>query len=125
MDIDVGQIRFFTKVVEKAPRGLRLLLFKDKFTNKEKLIFLVKTASEDVEKLALSKMTWIVEKSTINPRVILVKLLILPDGQKDFYKSETGLIITESKDLKSLEALSKQISIEIYFFNTEKRSLLP
>jgi len=66
MDLDIGQIRFFTKVAEKAPRGLRLLLFKEKITNNEKLVFIIKTASDEVEKLALSKMTWLLNK--VKPR---------------------------------------------------------
>ncbi|MFN8673847.1 MAG: hypothetical protein U0457_17425 [Candidatus Sericytochromatia bacterium] len=119
MDIDIGQLRFFTKVAEKAPRGLRLLLFKPKGTNQEKLVFIVKTASEDLEKLALSKMTWIIEKIPANPRIIAVRFLVLPDGAKDFFKSEAGLIITEDKDIKSLEALANQRGVEIYFFSEE------
>ena len=54
MQIDIGEVRFLTKVAQKSPRGLRLLLFKEKSSGNEKLVFIVKTASEDIDKLALS-----------------------------------------------------------------------
>jgi len=117
MLIDFGLIRFLTKVAEKSPRGLKLVLFKEKNTGNEKMVFIVKTASEDLEKLALSKMTWQVEQNKASPKVIIVRLLILPDGAKDFFRSETGLLITEQKDYKCLQHLYIQKSIEIYFFS--------
>lgn len=119
MQLDIGEVRFLTKVAEKSPRGLRLLLFKEKATGKEKLVFVVKTASEDIEKLALSKMTWQIEQSKVAPRVVIVRLLILPEGSNEFFQSETGLIMNEQKDRRSLEALGTQKSIEIYFFTYE------
>ncbi|GIW21141.1 MAG: hypothetical protein KatS3mg068_0148 [Candidatus Sericytochromatia bacterium] len=117
MLVDFGLIRFLTKVAEKSPRGLKLVLFKEKNTGNEKMVFIVKTSSEDLDKLALSKMTWQVEQSKASVKVIIVRLLILPDGAKDFFRSETGLLITEQKDYKCLQALYNQKSVEIYFFS--------
>lgn len=119
MDIDLGLLRFFTKVAQKAPRGLRLLLFKEKYTNEEKLVFIVKTASDEIDKLALSKMTWQVEQSKTTAGVVVVRLIILPDGSDKFFTSETGLIMNEEKDRKNLHHLASQKSIEIFFFNDE------
>lgn len=119
MDIDLGLLRFFTKVAQKAPRGLRLLLFKEKFTNEEKLVFIVKTASDEIDKLALSKMTWQVEQSKTNVGVVIVRLIILPEGSDKFFTSESGLIMTDEKDRKNLACLANQKSIEIFFFNDE------
>jgi hypothetical protein len=119
MQLDIGEVRFLTKVAQKSPRGLRLLLFKEKSTGKEKLVFIVKTASEDIDKLALSKMTWQVEQSKHAPRIVIVRLLILPEGSNEFFQSETGLLMNEEKDRNSLGALARQKSIEIFFFNYE------
>ncbi len=119
MQLDVGEVRFLTKVATKSPRGLRLLLFKEKVSGKEKLVFVVKTASQDVDKLALSKMTWQVEQSKAAPRVVIVRLLILPEGSNEFFQSETGLIMNDDKDRKILDTLGNQKSIEIFFFNYE------
>ena len=117
--METGEIRFFTKVAQKSPRGLKLLLFKEKSTNKEKLIFIVKTASSEVDKLALSKMTWQVDQSKAAARVVIVRMLILPEGSKEFFRSETGLLMNDEKDRRSLEALVHQKSVEIHFFNDE------
>ncbi|MFN8576857.1 MAG: hypothetical protein U0354_08355 [Candidatus Sericytochromatia bacterium] len=119
MTLEVGEVRFLTRVAEKSPRGLRLLLFKEKSTGNEKLVFIVKTASTDVDKLALSKMTWQVEQSKSAHRVVIVRLIILPEGAEEYFQSETGLIMNEEKDRKSLQALVNQKSVEIYFFTYE------
>jgi len=39
MLVDFGLVRFLTKVAEKSPRGLRLVLFKEKNTGNEKMVF--------------------------------------------------------------------------------------
>lgn len=117
--MQVGEIRFLTKVAMNSPRGLRLMLFKEKNTGNEKLVFIVKTASEDVDKLALSKMTWQVEQSKSAIRVVIVRLIILPDGANQYFQSETGLLMNDEKDRKTLQALVNQKSVEIYFFNYE------
>jgi hypothetical protein len=119
MQLDIGEVRFLTKVAQKSPRGLRLLLFKEKSSGKEKLVFIVKTASEDIDKLALSKMTWQVEQSKNAARVVVVRLLILPEGSNEFFQSEAGLLMNEEKDRNSLGALARQKSVEIFFFTYE------
>jgi len=118
-NVIIGEVRFFTKVIQNSPSGLRLLLFKEKATGNEKLVFLVKTASELIDKLPLSKMTWQLEQSKAALRVVIVRLLILPDDSDNFFKTETGLIMNDAKDRRSLESLETQNSVEIYFFNME------
>lgn len=117
--MEIGEIRFLTKVAEKSPLGLRLMLFKEKSSGSEKLAFIVKTASSEVDKLALSKMTWQVEQSKSAQRVVIVRMIILPEGAKEFFKSEAGLIMNDDKDRRSLESLVNQKSVEIHFFNAE------
>lgn len=117
--MQVGEIRFLTKVASNSPRGLRLMLFKEKVTGNEKLVFIVKTASEDVDRLALSRMTWQVEQSKTANRVVIVRLIILPEGANQYFQSETGLLMNEEKDRKTLQSLVNQKSVEIYFFNYE------
>ncbi len=117
--MEIGEVRFLTKVAEKSPLGLRLMLFKEKSTGNEKLAFIVKTASSEVDKLALSKMTWQVEQSKSAQRVVIVRMIILPEGAKEFFKSEAGLIMNDDKDRRSLQALVNQKSLEIHFFNAE------
>ncbi len=119
MQIDTGEIRFLTKVAEKSPRGLKLVLFKEKTTGNEKLIFIVKTASQEIDKLALSRMTWQIEQSKAALRVVIVRMLILPEGSKEFFKSETGLVMNDDKDRRTLQCLISQKSVNIFFFNFE------
>lgn len=119
MSMEIGEIRFLTKVAEKSPRGLRLMLFKEKSTGNEKLVFIVKTASSDVDRLALSKMTWQVEQSKSSHRVVIVRMIILPEGADEYFQSEAGLIMNDDKDRRCLQALVNQKSVEIYFFTYE------
>jgi len=61
----------------------------------------------------------VIEQSKATPRVVIVRLMILLEDTNDFYKSETGLLMNETKDRSTLMALAKQKSVELYFFTSE------